>query len=504
MAGSRSRESMRIPDLNEPLPTFSKLADVMKSRENIRRHGMMVDYTALLEERFRNINDTQSAKSSISSVASSISSTKSTKSISSVASSIDRDRSYLNTRIGDMIEYALDTTPIEEDYLKIKTHIKEKKASENESLISTISYAETFIAESKTLDIDNISSEEVEKKITHGKQALSSINDAIDENAKHANKGDLINYLELLKHRVNLSIQTLQVKAWQLQKPSPPSTPLNEQRPDEVDQAVSAVGAAFEIASMLFSNLIASAQIIKRFGTSITEKGTQTIRTNVNNIIDQAEETIIGIMVGPMDPDETKTISTAYTSNLHNKLNTYESDIKNLINYVNQIQEGTNVELNYLYEDIKQPYNNLLAEGNDALFMFMEYIRTHEALDISPDVIAIIIQLLTLNGEFVALQQDETKATETKLHEGKVMKIAQVEVPADESLTPDGSQEVPNTIFGFEPQQKKQKFGVELPTGGRRRTKKRGARRSVKKHQKKPKCVRARKTRRGKSQTKKR
>lgn len=465
-------------------PTFSNVADAI-------RHNKLINYTQAIDDRVKAAQaqkgDTQSvASNNLSNLTSG--SARSISSIASFASTIDADKTYLNERIGAMIEYALYQQDIAQDYIQLKTRITETNINKMKQLNKIIADADSFIANSSNADANA------------GKEILVKINSQL---GKTTDNHTLNEYLKLLKHRVNLSIQTLKVKAWQSQQqPAAPSTSAKQDGPlsDPVNQAVSAVGAAFEIASMLFSNLIASARILKRAAIKV---GKDAVDAH-NDIITKAEEAIFEIMVGPgPGPSDAKsnisnTTQIFIDGKIKNQLSKYTQDAipklaDKVKNHLTAVVDPATLDLSDLLVEAKADteIKTFLNQGYDALFMFMEYMRQEDAPELSPDVIATMIQLLSVNGEIVALESKPSL-------EGAYMNVAKSDVPPDEELTQDDS---PNAnIFSS---RLKPYSNVGLPPGGRMRTKKRGARRSVKKHQKKPKGVRGRKTRRAKSQTKK-
>ena len=415
----------------------------------------------------------------------------STSSISSIASSTDIAREKFNEKIGELIKtFIKPEEGIAQNYVDQLNQFEQQQKNEDEALRGIIESVDKFVIDVKNIaestDIDSLKSTGVElvKRINTG---LNTKNPA----------DPLYEYMALLRRKVNVNLVQLRhivLKTQQAQEST--KDPAN----DPLNYTIAGLGLLYNGLSYAVSNSLISLYFIKKNLTSLTTAASDAVNSKIDAIITNAEETIFEVMNGPMGDNKSElTNSTAnYTRVLNdrfvNEIPSITDQIELLITsvseYINNNQnEFDDSEFLYnLYAEVQNGgHVNFLNKGNDALFLFMEYMREHPTpiinqIEISGDVVATMIQLLSLNGEKVALTG--VSATNATIPEGHLFEASgKGSVPVDEPLTQESSQP-PESVFSF-------------AKGGGRRTRRRGVRRSIKSN-KKSKRARGRKTRRAK------
>ena len=406
-------------------------------------------------------------------------------SISSFASSIDKDRDLFNGIIGNIIGQGLNTDV--DNYTEALSVIKKKETQRIKESFGLNSRVDTFIESVGKLDDDT----KINDSIIEGSILVHDISEMLKEfqidtseaNNSEANNDSSYEFLVLLRRKVNANLVYLRRRLLKIEQNK--TAELKRQDPHDIydktlTNTITGLGIIYNGLSYAVSNSLITLYFIKKTLGQAAEKATNIAATNIDKIITNAEKTIFEVMYGLEDLSSAESI--AYTGRIKSRYGVINAEIESLIirvsAYINQHQnEFDDSEfLSNLYDDVLTggEHVNFLNKGNDALFLFMEYMRENsnkpvaEQKEISGDVVATMIQLLSLNGEKVALTG--VSAPSASFTEGDVIELNGEVVPLDEALT---------------------------QTNGGRRTRRRGVRRSIKSN-KKSKRARGRKTRRAK------
>jgi hypothetical protein len=445
---------------------MSQLAKKQKSSINLNARIQPDKYSIALKNIGIN-QETISLHSHKREETSSETSTSSVLSFSSIASTIDKDKTAFYEKIGNIIGNGLDhdSYPFASEYTDALKIIHDTK-NENDEIYRDV---EVFISSVDNI-IDKFNKSNINSLIQNGVDYVKTISSRLNTNTNNLS----YEFLILLRRRVNVKLVQLRHMLLKIEdenavakQQDPPIQ--NDIYDRTLTNTITGLGIIYSGLSYAVSNSLITLYFIKK----TLGKATSIAAENINVIINEAEKTIFEVMHGP----ETESDSTTeYTKTLYDKYKDVGPEIESLIDsvseyiYRNEMEFEESDFLSNLYRDVRTKHVNFLNKGNDALFLFMEYMRENsnkpvaEQKEISGDVVATMIQLLSLNGEKVALKGSDLEGEYVGEGDGYESDVSAL--------------------------------GVKDSYGGRR-TRRRGVRRSIKSN-KKSKRARGRKTRRAK------